>query len=130
MRPFKKILKILSVLLLGLVLLYYGLTAPTWPSKTRLCRDIQDFLPKDECIHMENAQEIIKRAFPEGEVTSSDVKGALEEYLYAEYPTTYGHREVYHLSVKPVDYLFDYFDAYDFGYDNNGILISFSYDDF
>ena len=122
--------KLLAALVFSLALVFVGLTAPTWPNKARLCRDVQDYLLKDECLHMENAVEIAQRAFPAGEVTSSDIKGALGEYLYAEYPTAYGHREVYHLSKRPIDYLFDYFDTYDFGYDNNGVLTSFSYDDF
>jgi hypothetical protein len=126
----KKIVKILAVLALSLVLLIYVLTMVTWPNKARLCRDVQDFLPKEECLRLENAVEIVKRAFPEGRVTTGDVKGALGEYLYAEYSTTYGHLEVYHLSARPIDYLFNYFDSYDFGYDNNGVLVAFSYDDF
>ncbi len=80
--------------------------------------------------HQENGLEIVKLAFPEGAVSSSDVKSALGEYLYAEYPTTYGHREVYYLSVSPIDCFFNYFDSYDFGYDSNRVLTSFSYDDF
>ena len=30
---------------------------------------------------MENALEIVKRAFPEGEVSSKDIKGVIGEYL-------------------------------------------------
>jgi hypothetical protein len=126
----KKVFKILTILLVSIILLILGLTKPTWPSKAKLCQNVESYLPKEECIRQENALEIVKQAFPEGEVSSSDVKSALGEYLYAEYPTTYGHREVYHLSVRPIDFLFNYFDSYDFGYDNNGVLISFSYDDF
>jgi hypothetical protein len=126
----KKVIKILAILMVSLILLILGLTKPIWPSKAKLCQDVESYLPKAECIRQENALEIVKRAFPEGEVSSSDIKSALGEYLHAEYPTTYGHREVYYLSVRPIDYLFNYFDSYDFGYDNNGMLISFSYDDF
>jgi hypothetical protein len=130
MAKYKKLVKNLAILFLSLVLLILGLTKPTWPSKIRLCRNVESYLPKAECIRQENALEIVKRAFPEEQVSSSDVKSALGEYLHAEYPTTYGHREVYYLSVRPIDYLFNYFDSYDFGYDNDGLLVAFSYDDF
>ena len=126
----KKVVKILAILIVSLTLLILGLTKPTWPSKSKLCQDVERYLPKADCIRQENALEIVKRAFPEGEVSSRDVKSALGEYLHAEYTTTYGYREVYYLSVRPMDYLFNYFDSYDFRYDNNGVLISFSYDDF
>ena len=126
----KKAVKILAILIVSLLLLILVLTRPTWPSKATLCQNLDKYLPKEECIRQENAVQIVKRAFPEGEVSSSDVKSALGEYLHAEYPTAYGHREVYYLSVQPIDYLFNYFDSYDFRYDNDGVLISFSYDDF
>jgi len=126
----KKVVKILTILTAILVLLFLVLFLPAWPSKARLCQDVESYLSKAECIRQDNALEIVKLAFPEGEVSSSDVKGALGKYLYAEYPTAYGHREVYYLSVQPIDYLFNYFDSYDFRYDNDGVLISFSYDDF
>jgi len=129
MKTLKKTVKILSVLLLSLVLLNYVLTVLTWPSKAKLCRNVQDYLSIDECLKMENAVGIVQRAFPEGEVTSGDVNGALGEYLFAAYPTTYGHREVYHLDVSLINYLFDNFATYKFKYDNNGVLIAFSYDD-
>jgi hypothetical protein len=126
----KKLIKILAILIVSLGLLILGLTTPTWPSKAKLCQDLESYLPEAECIRQENTFQIVKRAFPEGEVLSSNVKSALGEYLHAEYTTTYGHREVYYLSIRPIDYLYNYFDSYDFKYDNNGVLISFSYDDF
>jgi hypothetical protein len=126
----KKVIKIFIILIVSLILIILGLTRPTWPSKAKLCQNVERYIPKVECILQENAVQIVKSAFPEGEVSSSDVKSTLGEYLYAEYPTTYGHREVYYLSVRPIDYLFNYFDLYEFRFDNNGVLISFSYDDF
>ncbi len=130
MGAIKKAIKILAILTVSFVLLFICLTMPTWPSKTKLCQDVESYLPHSECIHLDNSIQIVKQAFPEGAVSSADVKGALGEYLHAEYPTTYGHREVYYLSINPIDYVFNYFDSYDFGYDHNGVLISFSYDDF
>jgi hypothetical protein len=127
---FKKMIKMLAILLVSLIFLILVLTLPTRPSKVQLCRDVEGYLPKAECMKQENAVQIVKRAFPEGEVSSSDVKSALGEYLHAEYITPYGYREVYYLSVRPIDFLLNYFDSYDFRYDNNGVLISFSYDDF
>lgn len=126
----KKVLKILAILIVCLLLLMLGFTKPTWPSKAQLCRDVERFLPKAECMRQENALAIVKRAFPEGEVSSSDVKSALGKYLQYERPTTYGHREVYYLSTSPIDYFLHYSASYDFGYDKNGVLITFSYDDF
>ncbi len=126
----KKVFTIFPIFIVSLILLILGLTRPTWPSKATLCQNLDRYLPKAECIRQENAVQIVKQAFPEGEVSSSDVKSTLGEYLHAEYPTTYGHREVYYLSVQPIDYIFNYFDMYDFRYDYNGVHISFSYDDF
>lgn len=127
----KKIIKIFAILILIIILIFViiGITKPTWPSKAKLCQDVEKYLPKEECINQENAVGIVKRAFPEGEVTSSDVKSALGEYLHAEYVTPYGHREEYYLSIRPINYFFNYFDSYSFRYDNNGLLISFSYQD-
>ena len=77
----KKVIMIFVVLITCLLLLMLGLTKPTWPSKAQLCRDVESFLPKAECMRQENALAIVKRAFPEGEVSSSDVKSALGKYL-------------------------------------------------
>lgn len=129
MAKFKKMLKILGVLFLSLVLLFLGVTGQTRPSKSKLCKVLESYLPIAECLQMGNALEIVKRAFPEGEVYTTDVKGALGEYLHAEYPTSYGHLEEYYLSVRPIDYLFRNFDSYRFAYDSNGLLVAFSYDD-
>ena len=126
----KKVLKILAILMVSLSLLILGLIFPVWPSKAQLCWDVERFLPKAECMRQENALAIVKRAFPEGDVSSSDVKSALGKYLQYEYPAIYGHREVYYLSTSPIDYFLHYSASYDFGYDKNGVLITFSYDDF
>ncbi len=125
----KKLIKILAILIVSLVLLFLGLTIPTWPSKARLCRDVESYLPREECSRLKSTSEIVYRAFPKGEVSSNDVKGALGKYLHEEHPTTYGHIEVYYLSIRPIDYLFRSFASYRFGYDNHGILVALSYDD-
>ena len=80
----KKMLKILAILMVSLSLLILGLILPIWPSKAQLCRDVESFLPKAECMRQENAVRIVERAFPEGEVSSSDVKSALGKYLQYE----------------------------------------------
>lgn len=125
-----KLYKIIAILVLSIVLLFLALVMPTWPTKAKLCQDVEQYLPKAECMQLENHVEIVKRAFPEGDVSSSDVKSALGEYLHDEYLTTFGHREVYYLSARPINHLFNYFDSYDFRYDNNGVLTSIRYDDF
>lgn len=102
----KKVIKILAILMASLVLLILSLILPTKPSKAKLCQDVESYLPKAECIRQENALEIVKQAFPKGEVSSSDVKSALGEYLHAEYSTTYGHLEEYYISIRPINYLF------------------------
>ena len=122
--------KILILLVLGLVLLLAGLTMPRWPSRARLCRDVADFLPPAECRQLNSALEIVQAAFPAGAVSAAEVRSALGDYLVTAVPTTYGHREVYHLERRPIDYLFNYFATYDFRYDQEGQLVSFSYDDF
>jgi len=125
----KKAIMIFIVLLACLILLMFGLTIPNWPSKAELCRDVERYLPQDECSRQENALEIVKRAFPEGGVSSSDVKGALGKYLHREYPASYGHIEVYYLSISPIDYFFKNFDSYHFRYDRNGVLLAFDHYD-
>src|SRR5688572_17672066 len=128
MARFVKQMTYLTILLLTLgFLILFG---TTWPSKTELCQDLESYLPKTECIRLEDSLEIVQRAFPEGEVSSSDIRGALGEYLHAEYPTSYGHTEEYYLSIRPIDYLFRYHDSYRFSYDSSGTLVAFSYDDF
>ena len=126
---FKKVIKLLPILMVSLILIIFVLTLPTWPSKSNLCKDVESFLPKTECMRQENAVQIIRQAFPEGGVSSSDVKSALGKYLHAEYPTTYGHIEEYYLSVSPIDFLFRNFNSFRFGYNDLGILVAFSYDD-
>jgi len=125
----KKILKIIAMLTLGLVLLILVLFWPVWPSKAKLCQDVKDYLPKAKCMQLNNAVEIVMQAFPEGEVTSSDVKGALGEYLHNEHLTTYGHMEEYYLSVRPIGNLLIGQDSYRFRYKHDGVLVAFSYDD-
>ena len=125
----KKVIMIFVVLIVCLLLLILGLTKPTWPSKAQLCRDVEGYLPNAECIRQENALAIVMRAFPEGEVSSSDVKSALGKYLQDEHPTTYGHVEEYRLGNTPIKYLFSNFASYRFRYDNKGILIAFDYYD-
>ena len=125
----KKVIMIFVVLIVCLLLLILGLTKPTWPSKAQLCRDVEGYLPNAECIQQENALAIVMRAFPEGEVSSSDVKSALGKYLQDEHPTTYGHVEEYRLGNTPIKYLFSNFASYRFRYDNKGILIAFDYYD-
>mgnify|MGYP006872421886 FL=1 len=120
---------IFVVLIVCLLLLILGLTKPTWPSKAQLCRDVEGYLPNAECIRQENALAIVMQAFPEGEVSSSDVKSALGKYLQDEHPTTYGHVEEYRLGNTPIKYLFSNFASYRFRYDNKGILIAFDYYD-
>ena len=120
----------LTILVLTLALLILSLFRTTWPSKAKLCRDLERYIPKNECTNMDNRVAILKRAFPEGKTSSSDVRNALGEYLYAEYPTTYGHLEEYHLSIHLTDYLFRYHDSYHFRYDSSGTLVAFSYEDF
>lgn len=125
----KKVIMIFVVLIVCLLLLILGLTKPTWPSKAQLCRDVEGYLPNAECIRQENALAIVMQAFPEGEVSSSDVKSALGKYLQDEHPTTYGHVEEYRLGNTPIKYLFRNFASYRFRYDNKGILIAFDYYD-
>ena len=125
----KKVIVIFVVLIGCLLLLILGLTKPTWPSKAQLCRDVEGYLPNAECIRQENALAIVMQAFPEGEVSSSDVKSALGKYLQDEHPTTYGHVEEYRLGNTPIKYLFSNFASYRFRYDNKGILIAFDYYD-
>ena len=125
----KKVIMIFVVLIVCLLLLILGLTKPTWPSKAQLCRDVEGYLPNAECIRQENALAIVMQAFPEGEVSSSDVKSALGNYLQDEHPTTYGHVEEYRLGNTPIKYLFSNFASYRFRYDNKGILIAFDYYD-
>jgi len=125
----KKVIMIFVVLIVCLLLLILGLTKPTWPSKAQLCRDVEGYLPNAECIRQENALAIVMQAFPEGEVSSSDVKSALGKYLQDEHPTTYGHVEEYRLGNTPIKYLFSNFASYRFRYDNKGILIAFDYYD-
>ncbi len=43
-------IKILAILIVSLVLLFLGLKIPTWPSKARLCWDLENYLPKEECV--------------------------------------------------------------------------------
>ena len=125
----KKVIMIFVVLIVCLLLLILGLTKRTWPSKAQLCRDVEGYLPNAECIRQENALAIVMQAFPEGEVSSSDVKSALGKYLQDEHPTTYGHVEEYRLGNTPIKYLFSNFASYRFRYDNKGILIAFDYYD-
>ncbi len=129
MAIFKKIVRFLVILFLVIILLFLGLTQPVWPSKNKLCQDLESHIQRKECVHLDNRIAIIRRAFPEGETSSSDVKKALGAYLNAEYPTKYGHLEEYYLSVRPIDYLINTYDSYRFGYDSNGVLVAFSYED-
>ena len=41
----KKVVKILAILIVSLTLLILGLTKPTWPSKAKLCQDVERYLP-------------------------------------------------------------------------------------
>lgn len=128
----KRWLRIILLLQLGLTVLCLSTFCMQYPSQYRLCRDVAEYIPQQECIALENNWAIVQRAFPEGEANSEQVKAALGKYLSYEGPTTYGHREVYHLSVGLSDYLpgVGYFDYYSFRYDHNGVLVAFSYDDF
>ena len=114
----------------GIILLYYGLALPTWPSKTRLCRDLESYITRSECMRLEDRYEIVEQAFPIGITSEADVRKTLGEYFHAEYETTYGYLEVYYLSKKPINYLIRYFKSFSFAYDRNGILISIRGDDF
>lgn len=125
----KKWLKYLVLLLLGLFFIGIAVTTPVWPSNAKLCQDLEPYIPKDECARLDSRIMILKRAFPNEKTSSSDVKSALGAYLHTEYPTSYGHLEEYYISIRPIDYLFRDFDSYRFGYDNDGMLVAFSYDD-
>ncbi|HYE68682.1 MAG TPA: hypothetical protein VEA58_08720 [Anaerovoracaceae bacterium] len=81
-----RLLRIGALLGLSIVLLFLALVMPTWPTKAKLCKDVEQYLPKAECMQLENHVEIVKRAFPEGKVSTSDVKSALREYLHNERP--------------------------------------------
>ena len=129
MKRIKKLTKFLVILLLSLVFLIVGLTEPVWPSKVKLCQDLENYISKAECINLDSRIAIVKRAFPEGKTSASDVRSALGEYLQEEHSTSYGHTEKYYLSVQPIDYLFRNFDSYRFRYDDNGVLVAFSYED-
>jgi len=125
----KSCIKKITFLILSIAVLIYGMLWPTWPSKARLCRDIESFIPKAECVNIKYRIEIIKRAFPEGTTTQKDVENALGEYLQEKYQTPYGYYEVYYLSIRPIDYIFRDFVDYEFMFDNNGILVAFGYQD-
>jgi hypothetical protein len=119
----------LTILSLTLLALTLSLFRRTSPSKARLCQDLESYIPQNECTDIDSRVAILKRAFPEGKTSSNDVKNALGAYLNVEYPTTYGHLEEYYLSVRPIDHLFRNYDSYRFGYDSNGTLVAFSYED-
>jgi hypothetical protein len=125
----KKRLMRLFILLIIITSLYFGFTQFTWPSKTILCKDIIEYIPYTECISTGNRIEIINKAFKKGETSSSQIKAVIGKYLHTEYSTSYGHIEEYYLSIRPIDYIFNNFDSYRFGYDRNGVFITFSYDD-
>ena len=120
MKP--KLLKTLIIVSTSISLVF--LLWSRWPSEPQLCRDLESYLPKTDCLSLENRFVILERAFPIGIATSDQVRGALGEYLVDENSRPIGgHTEVYHLSVALIDYLFGNFDQYRFSYDENGTLV-------
>ncbi len=98
---------------------------PTWPTKARLCRDVEAYLPKSQCLSLDDKFVIVNQAFPPGSTSSKDVKNALGDYLHDEYPTVNGHIEIYYLSVHPLSIGLP--SEYIFTYNQNGILRRIDY---
>jgi hypothetical protein len=124
-----KWLKNFVFLFLGIIFLCLVLYVPTWPSKTKLCQNLESFIPIAECLNLDSRIDIIKKAFTVGETSSVDIKSSLGDYIHEEYPTSYGHRELYYLQTRPIDFIFGSSASYDFSYDTNGILTSFDYEE-
>ena len=121
-----KIYAFLSFLVISLCL---GMLLPSWPSKARLCRDLESHIPVTECMALDHRAAIVEQAFPIGTTSTETVKSAIGDYLHDEYQTDYGHRETYYLDVSPIAHVFRYYSKYNFRYDKNGTLVAFSYED-
>ncbi len=123
----KILLLLLLVISLFCVFLYVAIYVdPTWPTKARLCQDVEMYIPLEECLGLEDKSAILHQAFPIGSTTSNDVKGTLGAYLYDEYQTENGHIEIYHLNNHLIDFIID---GHIFLYDKSRNLRGISYED-
>lgn len=120
--------KYFALLFLFLLISVICLIWPTWPSINKLCTDVDEFIPRGECLALDNRFSIIEHAFSKGTTSSEEIRRVFNEYLQDEFDTEYGHVEVYYLKVSPIDYLFNSFESFHFSFDDRGIYIAFSYE--
>ena len=125
----KKITLLLAIPMFCIILFGVIVIDPSWPTKSMLCRDVEMYIPRDECLELKDKFAILDRAFPIGSTSSSDVKSALGDYLDDEYQTENGHIEIYHLNNHLMDYLISRRDDYIFTYDEYGNLRRYDYMD-
>jgi hypothetical protein len=125
----KYMLAVIVVLFLGILACIVIFSLPSWPSKAQLCRDVEAYIPKDQCLKLNDRFLIIEQAFPAYSTSSDDVKNALGDYLHDEYPTVNGHVEIYYLSVHPINYLVGFPSEFIFTYNQDGILRRIGYQD-
>ncbi len=124
------LMKLLLALSLICIIIFIVLSIwPSWPTKARLCRDVEAYIMRSECLTLDDKFAILDRAFPVGSTSSEDVKNALGDYLHDKVPGKSGHIEIYYLSVQPMDYLMSFQDAYIFTYDEDGLFLGYIYED-
>lgn len=124
-----QLIKIFILIVLSLFLVFVGLYFPIWPSTTKLCVQLTDHISKDECMNQPNRGAILIQAFPNGITSINDVRSALGEYLYQDYPVPIGHIDIYRLSFTPMQYLGGLVETYIFTFDNKGMLISITHNE-
>jgi hypothetical protein len=115
---------IILVILMSCMVINLVVDHSVQKTRTELCKQLADYISKDECMNQPGIWSVLNHAFTKGTTSAQEVRSALGEYFYQENEVPIGHVEDYFICSTPIEYLCGVDnDLFSFYFDHKGMLI-------